>query len=288
MLINAKQMLTYRHNQSPALDEVVRLESTMQNIADEFVSESESTLPTYITHNLRRKTISTIKRIASPESGLVNTPERCLLDRLENHRELLQEYCGFDLPVPGDEANFFLYGPSFVFEYHPALGPLFEVIGQKLRGGRIHKGGELQLEIAELDAEKLDVQGSLIITATTPLGHVDAKGHLNYSERAGRARLIDVRIRNRGIDEEVEQDFWRQPLLHKEKCEITIESGGEFVAEKVIFEGDFSLHVPSGLRVTATMKEGKVHLTEESIKEEPSWHWKYTIDENEKVLLSRV
>jgi len=76
-------------------------------------------------------------------------------------------------------------------------------------------------------------------------------------------------------------------LCHREKCEITIESGGEFVAEKVIFEGDFSLHVPSGQRVTATMKEGKVHLIKESISQEPSWHWKYAFDETEKVILSR-
>lgn len=286
ILINAKRMLTYRHNQSPSLDEVVRLESTMQNIADEFTSEKRDDLPTYITHNHRRKTISTVKRIASPESGFLNTPERCLLDRLENHRELLQQHCGFELPPRVDESNFFLYGPSFVFEYHPALGPLFEVIGQKLRRGRMHKGSELHLEIAELDAERLDVQGSLILTAATPLGHIDEMGRQIYSEQAGRARLKDVRIRNRGINEEIEQDFWRLPLAHKEKCEIIIESGGEFVAEGIILEGDLSIHVPSGFCVTATMKEGKLSLIKEPIKTGPSWHWNYSFGENEKIMLS--
>ena len=40
-------------------------------------------------------------------------------------------------------------GPGFVFLYHPALGPLWEVIGQKLRGGRLARGAEVLLEVAE-------------------------------------------------------------------------------------------------------------------------------------------
>jgi len=41
------------------------------------------------------------------------------------------------------------HGPSFVFLYHPALGPLWEVVGQKLRGGRLAHGAEVVLEVAE-------------------------------------------------------------------------------------------------------------------------------------------
>ncbi len=286
VLINAKQMLTYQHGSGLVLDEVVRLESTMQNIADEFTAEKRSELPTYITHNLRRKTISTVKRIASPESGLLNTPERCLLDRLTNYRELLTDDCGFELPPMSDEANFFLYGPSFLFEYHPALGPLFELIGQKLRTGRLNRGSELILEIAELDAEKLDIQGSLIVKADSPLGHHDEKNQLIFSEKAGRARLKNVRIRNRGINREKEQDFWRHPLDHTEKCEITIEEGGEFVAENILLEGDLSIHVPAGYCVTATMEKGKLHLKKELLEKGPSWHWTYSFDDEEKIILS--
>ena len=45
-------------------------------------------------------------------------------------------------------------GPGFVFLHHPALGPLWEVIGQKLRGGRLAHGAEVVLEVAEAQARR--------------------------------------------------------------------------------------------------------------------------------------
>ena len=36
-----------------------------------------------------------------------------------------------------------------MFLYHPALGPLWEVVGRKLRGGRLAHGAEVVLEVAE-------------------------------------------------------------------------------------------------------------------------------------------
>ena len=38
-------------------------------------------------------------------------------------------------------------GPSFIFLYHPALGPLWDVISQKIRGGAMTPGSELVLEV---------------------------------------------------------------------------------------------------------------------------------------------
>ena len=38
-------------------------------------------------------------------------------------------------------------GPGFVFLFHPALGPLWEVIAQKLRGGHLLPRSELVLEV---------------------------------------------------------------------------------------------------------------------------------------------
>lgn len=47
----------------------------------------------------------------------------------------------------GDVEHFLEKGPDFIFLFHPALGPLWHVIGQKLRGGAINQGSELVLEV---------------------------------------------------------------------------------------------------------------------------------------------
>ena len=49
----------------------------------------------------------------------------------------------------GEVEAYLQHGPSFVFLYHPALGPLWEVVGQKLHGGRLAHGAEVVLELAE-------------------------------------------------------------------------------------------------------------------------------------------
>ena len=38
-------------------------------------------------------------------------------------------------------------GPGFIFLFHPALGPMWEVIAQKIRGGALMHGSELVLEV---------------------------------------------------------------------------------------------------------------------------------------------
>ena len=38
-------------------------------------------------------------------------------------------------------------GPGFIFLFHPALGPMWDVIAQKIRGGALLPGSELVLEV---------------------------------------------------------------------------------------------------------------------------------------------
>lgn len=38
-------------------------------------------------------------------------------------------------------------GPGFIFLFHPALGPMWDVIAQKIRGGALMHGSELVLEV---------------------------------------------------------------------------------------------------------------------------------------------
>lgn len=46
-------------------------------------------------------------------------------------------------------------GPSFIFLFHPALGPLWDVISQKLRGGALADRSEMVLEVQTLPSPPL-------------------------------------------------------------------------------------------------------------------------------------
>ena len=41
-------------------------------------------------------------------------------------------------------------GPGFIFLFHPALGPMWDVIAQKIRGGALMHGSELVLEVCRM------------------------------------------------------------------------------------------------------------------------------------------
>lgn len=49
-------------------------------------------------------------------------------------------------------------GPALIFLFHPALGPLWDVVAQKLRGGSLAPRSELVLEVAEAQVEGLHLQ----------------------------------------------------------------------------------------------------------------------------------
>ena len=49
-------------------------------------------------------------------------------------------------------------GPGLIFLFHPALGPLWDVVAQKLRGGSLAPRSELVLEAAEAAVEGLHVE----------------------------------------------------------------------------------------------------------------------------------
>ncbi|MDN3505864.1 MAG: UTP--glucose-1-phosphate uridylyltransferase [Simkaniaceae bacterium] len=270
MLVNAKKMQIPNSFGALQEKELLRLESTMQNIADALVEEKMLS-KTFITTNKRRKTISPIKKEFAFGSSMLQTPEQCYLDLLENARDLLENYCAFDVPSLRDPLSFFLDGPSFIFLYHPALGPQYEVIGQKLRGGRFTMGSEVNFEIAEIDVENLDVDGSLEVTSLAVL--------------EGRCTLKNVRVQNSGIHREASRSFWKDEIIHKQKCEIVIEENGELYAEDVIIRGDMYIHVPSGVKVKLSMDDGALKIEHEVL--ESSWRWDYNVNEESKFLLTK-
>ncbi len=290
ILVNLKK-LTYRTQCGQKKEEeVARLESTMQNIADFFEETHESSLQntgrqlkTYLTYNHRRKTISAAKREFTLGSSLLETPEGCFLDILKNNRDLLVDRCHMQVPVVSDPLHFFEKGPSFIFLYHPALGPLYSVIAQKIRGGRLHPESELQLQIAEVDIENLDLEGSLLIQAEAVMGHTEGQ-RLLYSERCGRCVLKNVTVRNKGIDHDMPNVYWRNEIARQEVCQIILRGMSEFYAENIVLSSDHFIEVPDGQRCIATEISGELHLTFEKI-EIPSWHWDYQIDSRYALVL---
>lgn len=272
---------------------VARLESTMQNIADSFEDfderpldeKSQEELKAYITVGSRLKTISAIKKSYKGDSDLIETPESCYIDMLKNARDLLVNYCDFTVPEMPTEKAFLEKGPSFLFFYHPALGPLYDIIKQKMQHGVLHPWAELNLEIADIVINHLDIDGSVTITTPNVMGHFDKNGHLSYSHRTGKCTLKNVRVKNRGLVREIRPKFWKNRWKRQEKLLIEIEENGEFIAEDVTFSGDVHIQVPKDTCCRAAMgANGSVTLSQESItKSRPLYQ--YSIDSDYHIQL---
>ncbi len=295
MLINMKNQVPYTDAQGHTTHAPAgRLESMMQNIADHIVDDfskplatlSPTTLSSFITYNDRRKTIAVTKRTYVPGEPLQETPEGCYYELLQNHVELLKNYCKMQLPAMSDETHYLEKGPSFILLYHPALGPLFEVIAQKINGGSIAPGGELQLEIAELDMRDLNLKGSLLIHADAVVGSRDAQGLIRYGEGAGKCVLHKVSVENRGIDWTAANQFWKNQVSRHEALQIILHGNAEFFAEGVCFSGDQRIEVPDGHRMIAEERQGQLHCRLEKIHA-PTWHWTYSFDEQDNILLQK-
>lgn len=296
LLINYKS--TFNRYTGDGEYEVVhggRLESTMQNIADVIedyypMKKNISSLPplkTFMTYNLRRKTLSVTKNEYQEGGNLKNTPLGCFYEHLLNKQELFVEHLGFTLPNMSEEESFLEKGPSFLIHYHPALGPLWSVIEQKIQGGSFAYGAELQLEIAEIAIENLQLEGSLLIEAEDIMGGKDQEGVIQYGKECGKCILKNVTVRNEGIDRLAENSYWCNEVQRKESLKIVLMGNGEFYAENVTLEGDQLIEVADGYRITALQEGGEVVFKKEEI-DSPSWLWKYQFDEESKIQLSKV
>lgn len=272
-----------------------RLESTMQNIADYIVDqfphrltkeERKRSLRTFIIFNERSKTISTTKKHYHPGESPESTPEQAFYDLLTNHYHLLQK-CQFRLPPWRTFKEHLQQGPACLFLFHPALGPLYSVIVQKIRLGRMGVGAEIQLEIAEVDIENLQIEGSLLIKALPPLGTIDEAGLLHYGGES-RCTLHQVTIRNQGINYRSNQSFWDNQILRKESLQILLHGGAEFHAEGVTLEGSLRFEVPARHRLVLE-QSAEGHLIERLFAiEKPTWQWDYSFDAQDNIQLKKT
>ena len=307
-----------------------RLETSMQNIADVLMQESQpgqrleesewGDLPTFILHTLRRRITSSAKKkrdMTKPNPNLAQTPDGSFLDLLKNASDLLDR-CGVSHPPPegGTPQEYLDSGPGFIFCCHPAIGPLWDVTVQKIKGGNLADRAEVRLEVAELQWEDVRVDGSLLVNAEAPLGG-DPAGALEASsagdddgaavlafddELCGRVRMRDVRVSNRGIDWKAAGTIvWSASLTRHETCEIVLRGNAEFDAEGVALEGDVRYDVPSGWRLA--LRPGVDGGVEESWTHLPTaaagaaaeagemsgcstWRWVYEMGEDSRVKLS--
>jgi hypothetical protein len=295
MLINMKNSISVPDD-TGALQEVKggRVESTMQNISD-FIKEYHShtlqeeemlRLKTFVTYNDRKKTISVTKHSYNPGQSIAETPEGAFFDLLQNNRELLTKDCSIQVPEMASVEDYLRNGPSFIFHYHPALGPLYSIIGQKLRGGRLAKNAELQLEIADADIQDLDLDGSMLIQADSPLGRADGSGFIQYGSGIGKCLLKNVRVKNKGINREENNVYWKNQIARHEWLRIVIQGSGEFIAEDVAFQGNYLIEVPDNTRVRAYQTDEGVSFEKTEIRT-PSWSWNYSFDENNNMELKK-
>lgn len=271
-----------------------RLEAMMQNIAEQMVihkpyklSENElENLSCFVTYNQRRKTISVTKRQLVDGQSPLETPEACFYDILTNAYELFSEYCQFEMPLlPPFEKNI-REVPSFIVRYLPAVGPLWTIIAQKIRRGKLELYSELQLEIAEVDIQDLILDGSLIIHANDALGKYDENDKIIYSDHNGKCELFNVTIKNDGIDRQSDNCYWRNEVKRKGLLEIVLEGNAEFFAENVTFSGTEKIVVPDGHRLEVRTVDGRRSQKLIPIKT-ATWHWEYTYDNSDNIVLHK-
>lgn len=271
LLINLKSASYTTDSGEKKEEPMARLESTMQNIADVFAEEKEKDAPlktdrTFVTYNRRHKTISTAKKAYMAGKSLQETPENCFYDLLKAHRELLEDQCGFSLPSVRSLEEYLKKGPDFLFLYHPALGPLYSIIAQKLKRGKLTLGSEWVLEIAEPTIFNLSLDGSLRIFAEQPVGHFDERGILRYSDQIGECILENVTVQNKGIDWSSSSPFWKMELQRRESLTIHLKGKSLFKAHDVTFLGNQTIIVEDGVEMHAFQKGGKLILEEHPFK----------------------
>ncbi|CAI7812542.1 unnamed protein product, partial [Closterium sp. NIES-53] len=145
---------------------------TEGNAAEHSKHQLQAVLDTFLVYNDRRKVTSSAKRRRKPtDTSLHQTPDGSFLDLNRNSLELFSS-CGVAMPhMHSDHKRYVDSSPPFIFLFHPALGPLWSVIRQKVQGGSVAPQSEVKLEIAELVWSNVHVSGPSPTSA--PTHHLD-------------------------------------------------------------------------------------------------------------------
>ncbi len=244
----------------------VRLESTMQNITDSMLEKWEKDRPeklsTFLALFPRNRLFSVTKRL----HGLFETPERAFFD-MQNWARRSVERSGAVLPKEQLFEEFIQAGPNATILLHPAIGPIEEIVAQKIKELKMSEGSELELDLAECLLDNVDVHGSLRILSSS----------LNNSPAC---ILRNVQVSNRGVASSGQfEKHWQRTVERLETCQITLQGNAAFVAENVELLGNISIDVPDGYVLRAISSDQGVQWRKDPIPEGGILEWKYTFQE---------
>ena len=259
MIFNLKKQITYTPagERTPRTVQAGRMECTMQNLADSLVQRCSrsldpaevSALDTFVVFNERRYVTSSAKRARPPESTKIHqTPEGSFLDLMRNARDMLA-MCNVSTPPLGSDVDYVANGcaPAFIWLFHPSLGPLWQVVAQKVQGGALAPRAEVDADVAELCWRNVSVGGTLRLLADNAVGHRDPSGHTQFSGDCARVRLENVSVSNRGIDYDAPKNcFWKRAVTRREACTVQLRGRSEFAAQDVTLRGNVHFEVPHG------------------------------------------
>ena len=281
VVVNAKTAVETVKNGVLVKTTAARLESSMQNLADSMqdvvdsekcTSISPDALSTFLILRERSMLMSVAKKAFQPDQSPYETPESCFYDWNMAMRSLLEDHCSTSLPKVRTLDEFLRDGPEFTFTFHPALGPFWDVIGQKISHGSIAQNSDIELEISEISMKDFSINGSFRIRATSVTGSVGPQGR-SFHEKVGRARLHNITVKNKGCQQRNPSAAIQNALPYEESCSIFLEGFSEVSAEDVSFDGPFSLVVPNGKRAIITQSPaGKISVRFEPISA-PTWRY---------------
>jgi UDP-N-acetylglucosamine pyrophosphorylase len=248
-----------------------RLESTMQNIADALTSsnllKNYEKLHAFATFNKREKTLSVCKQKIQ-KRAIEHTLLGALFDYFRAQEELL-EMCSYSFCK--QDKKTFLKHPSFIFEYRPILGPLFSIISQKIKKGRLGPQSELYLNITNLEMCNVDIEGSLCIEA--------------FDLEQGSCILHNVKIKNKGL--QFKSKDWQGGRYHRKgTLEIILHKQSAFFAQNVTFLKSQKIIVKAGMVCTAVQVGSRVQLVHEPIKGR-GFKWHYTLNKNKEIIIKK-
>lgn len=258
---------------------LARIEQAMQSVSSAFTSKHAATSPTFQLSTLRSKALTAIRKVGRGWSDLNDTVEGALWQHLQNMSFMMEEFCDVEMPslLLSEVAA---KGVPFLVDFHPALGPFWEIIGAKIQSGVIAKGSELRLEIADLYLAHFELSGALLIHAENVTGAKDASGVLEPSDSTGRVILKDVVIQNAGSQLMSMNKVASGKIERLESLSIVLEGCSAFIAEGALFEGDYSYIVPDGMCLRVRQGEEGV-LEEEYVPFQPANPlWDYALGED--------
>ncbi|CAI5502747.1 unnamed protein product [Closterium sp. Naga37s-1] len=294
------------------------------NAAEESKRQVQAVLDTFLVYNDRRKVTSSAKRRRKPtdtslhqvwldsgsgaegseavglwdrQSTASISYRRCwihgsFLDLNRNSLELFSS-CGVAMPhMHSDHKRYVDSSPPFIFLFHPALGPLWSIIRQKVQGGSVAPHSEVKLEIAELAWSDVHVSGSLLIEADAVTGSLDPQlGTTQLGQGCGRCQLHNVTVTNRGVDwDNGANVYWQDRVQRKEALRVVLRGDAEFEARDVAIVGDHVFDVPEGHRMVVFASDtGAMQTRLEKLPgRRPTWEWQYSVGDHGSLQLTLV